>query len=229
MSLDLHLGVSHRFGTRPACVQDSQMGWLPWTRDEVEPPPRTGARAVSPWRRVQQEQEARIAAVEKEHREYVELQQKREQERLDREQWERDAPKREAEERRRKREEAIQRRMEERRAWLQEQARLKKEAEEQEARKQECRTKIYNTLLEFLQQDDAPRDKVLEVVEQAWYGAQERLERKKYHMCDELFEDLLEDMDTELVTLHDLSLIILTQARKDAHEVRRKRMSENWT
>lgn len=216
MSLDLHLGVSHRFGTRPACVQASEMGWLPWTQDEVEPPPRTGARAVSPWRRVRQEQEARIAAVEREHREYVESQKKQEQERLDKEQWERDAPKREAEERRRKMEEERQRWMEERGAWLEEQARLKQEAEEQEARKQECRTKIYNTLLEFLEQDDTPRYKVSQVVEEAWYGAHERLERRKYRMCDELFDDLMEDIDTELVTFHDLYHIILTRAQNDA-------------
>lgn len=198
MSLDLHLGVSHRFGTRPAYVQDSQMGWLPWTRDEVEPLPRTGARAVSPWRRVRQEQDAKIAEIQREH-----------QARIEREQWERDAPKREAEERRRKIEEEKQRRMEE-------QARLRQEAEEQEARKQECRTTIYNTLLKYLEKDDFPHHKAFDVAEEAWYAEKERLERRKYRRCDELFEDLLEDIDTELVTFHDLYYIILPRAQKQA-------------
>ena len=196
------------------------MGWLPWTRDEVEPPPRTGARAVSPWRRVRQEQEARIAAVEREHREYVELQKKQEQEREDERARRLNLPSYRAkqdmlilQQRRARIEEEAR---EERRKRMEEEARLKEEAEEREARKQECRTKLYNTLLEFLQEDDVSHHKASEIVLDAWYGAQERLERRKYHRCDELFEDLLEDIDTELVTLHDLSCIILNRAQNDA-------------
>lgn len=218
MSPDLHLGVCHRFGTGPACVQASHMGWLPWTRDEVEPPPRTGARAISPVRRLQQQR-----------MEEAESQWRLEKEHKDKEQWQQDAPKREAEERRRQIKENRELLMEQKRAWLEKQARLKQEAKEQEARKQRCLTKIYETLLQYLEPDYTPRHKVREVVEQAWYGAQERLERRKYDMWfEELFEDLSKDMDTELVTLHDVSSNILWQASDEAYRRQRERMSEKW-
>jgi hypothetical protein len=80
-----------------------------------------------------------------------------------------------------------------------------------------------------LEPDYTPRHKVREVVEQAWYGAQERLERRKYDMWfEELFEDLSKDMDTELVTLHDVSSNILWQASDEAYRRQRERMSEKW-
>lgn len=207
------------------------MGWLPWTWNEVEPPPRTGPRQVSPRILVQRQTEARIAEVEKEHQELVELQERQKQDHKEQEKRKRNAPQYQAEEQRRQwlqTKARLEKEAEEqRRQWLQEKARLEQEAQEKRARTKECRTNMYNALFDFLQKEEAPRHKASEIVDEAWRGAVERLERRKKPMCDELFDDLLEAVDTELVDYHDLYMEF-NRAENDAHEVRRKRMYENW-
>lgn len=203
MFLDIHFGASHQLSHDTAHVQPSQMGWLPWTWDE-EPRNIPECRQYSPreWDRIKTER--LMARIEQERQEQVALQKEQQEERVRREQWERDAPKRKAEEERRQREAAVQQRLEARRQWLQEQARLKQEAEEKRARAKECYMNVRKILFEFLNDEDFPRGQVYGIVDQAWSAALERSERQEQPLCDQLFEDVLDAVDTDLLTYTDV-------------------------
>ena len=154
-------------------------------------------RRVSPRIMVQREADARIAAIQEKHQERIAEMEKNKEKHRAHAQWMREAPMREAEERRRRFEEARQKKMQEERQWLEEQARLRKEEDE----KRETLRKI---LSEFLDTRPSLLLGVTDVVDEAWNAAQARSERRRFPHRDELFEEVLAAVDTELLTYRDV-------------------------